>query len=103
MNPILLPKVLLAMFGAGAAWKSYRAYQARRRNPALHQDPITDRWWRRLVLGVGIMGADLVVMLLLHNTIGIADWLLAVLTGLLAVGVLLAFAASFMIGWRGAS
>jgi|SRR6266571_842329 len=103
MGPIPLPKLLLAMFGAAAAWKSYRAYRARRRNPALQQDPATDRWWRRLVLGVIIMGADLVVMLVLHNTIGMADWLLAALTGLLAVAVLLAFAASFMIGWRGES
>ena len=103
MDAIPLPKLLLAIFGAAVAWRSYQAYRARRRDPALPQDSVTDRWWRRLFLGITVGGADLVLMLVLHNTLGMPDWLLWPMAGLLAAGVLLAFAASFMIGWRSIS
>ena len=101
MEPIPLPKLLLALFGAAVGWKSYQAYRARRRNPALPQEPVTDRWWRRLFLGVTVIAIDSVAMLVLHNTIGMPEWLLWPLFGVLGAAVLLAFAASFMIGWRG--
>ncbi len=100
MDPIPLPKLFLAVIGAAGGWSSYQAYRARHRNPSLPQDPVTDRWWRRFFLGCAIVGADLVIILVLDYTVRVPHWLLWPLMGILAVGVLLTFAASFMIGWR---
>jgi len=100
--PIPLPKLLLAAFGATAMWRSYRAYRARHRDLSLPPDPVTDGWWKCLATGGAIVGGDLLLLFLLHNTIGLPTWLLYSLFTILAAGVLLVFVASFMIGWRGA-
>jgi hypothetical protein len=101
LSSVPLPKLVLAAFGAAAAWRSYRAYRARRRDRNLPRDPATDRWWRRLFIGAAVVVVDLVVMLILHNTIGLPHWGVYVFFPPLVAAVLLIFAASFMIGWRG--
>jgi len=95
-----LPKLLLAVLGAGAAWLSFRQYRARRRDPSLPRNPVTDRWWRRFLLAAAIVVLDLVMMAAAHDTMRTHAWLLYLLFGILGTSVLVLFVAAAMLGWR---
>jgi len=85
--------------GAQTLWKSFGAYRARRRNPALPQNPITDRWWRILIPAALVIAGDGLLIVVasasgVGRTVGIALFVL------LIPFVVAAFVAAFMLGWR---
>ncbi len=87
-------KALIAMPGAYVAWRGYRAYRQRRRDPSRPQDPTTDRWWRVVFLAGGIAGGSILALLIAPKA------LINALFVILASAIIVLFAAAFMIGWR---
>ncbi len=85
--------------GARTLWKSFSAYRARRRDPSLPQDPLTDRWWRRLIGASAVIAVDSLVIVgasaaSAPREVGLALFIL------LIPALLVVFFAAFMLGWR---
>src|ERR1041385_2947364 len=99
----LLFRFILAIAGAKALHMSYVRYRARRRDPSHAPDPADDAWWRVLLWGAGAVATVLALMLVLHGTLRLPDWVVDAFTVVLVAGVLAVFVAAFALGWRNAS
>jgi len=101
--PLDLPpaRIALAVLGGYALWRGYQRYRRRRQDSSAPRDSISDRWWRVLWIGATVVLIDLVVGLVLRNTIGpLPDAVLWPLATVLIAGTLTTFVAALVLGWR---
>ena len=87
-------KALIALPGAYVAWRGFRAYRQRRRDPSRPQDPTTDRWWRVVFVAGGVAAGSILAIQIAPKA------LINALFAILAGAIIVLFAAAFMLGWR---
>ena len=87
-------KALIALPGAYVAWRGFRAYRQRRRDPSRPQDPTTDRWWRVVFVAGGVAAGSILAIQIARKA------LINALFAILAGAIIVLFAAAFMLGWR---
>ena len=87
------------IWGAKALWKSFFQYRARRRDPSLPQDRVTDRWWRIMIGASAMIVGDCVVIVAasaanVPRKVGLALFIL------LIPPLVLVLIGAFILGWR---